>query len=175
MCRPVCMYIGRFPFATTWQRTRGAPAFLIQLQRVLCRMLSALLLPLQVVVILVLHTCFALSRLVTLLRQLPLLARAQAERAAASTAQIDEDRLRWKKTPRRLAVSFATGRQWSLSGWTSSSSSGSERKRRGEEREVRKVVEDVRRLVTWCDQLGMEELSLYDEQGELLPPLSARK
>ena len=128
-------------------------------------MLSLLLLPLQAAVILILHACFAFSRLVTLLQQVHLQRRPTTSSASVpgSKADIERDQARWKKTPRKLAVSFVPGTRWSsaIRWWKSRR----ERELDDERAELAKLVEDTRKLLAWCDQLGIEELSLYDEQG----------
>lgn len=119
-------------------------------------MLPLLLLPLQAVVILILHSCFALSRLFTLLHQVH---RGSGQPTTTETRiEIERDQARWKKTPRKLAVSFVPGTRWSW--WRSSGDA-----EREEREELAKLVEDTRKLLGWCDQLGIDELSLYDERS----------
>lgn len=127
------------------------------------RMLWLFLLPLQVVVLLILHFCFAFSRLVVLLRQLPSFNRDPPTSSPLSptVAEIEEARRSWRKTPKKLAVLFAVGRRWDAAFWRRGS------KNEEEQVEVAKLASDIGRLVKWSDQLGIQELSLYDERGGL--------
>ena len=110
------------------------------------RVTSTLLLPLQLTVLLILHGLFALYRLVRVLRHLPSTVRA---RVATTRPDDGDERLsadvshaRWDKTPKHLAVVFVPSKlSWS--------------RRRSERAELAKLEQD----------LGLESLSAYDEQG----------
>lgn len=127
-------------------------------------MLWLFLLPLQVVVILNLHFCFAFSRFVALLRQISPFTRDSTTSSPLSptVAEIEEAKRSWKKTPRRLALLFAVGKRWDVGIWRRGS------KHEEEQVEVAQLASDIGRLVKWSDQLGIEELSLYDERGEFV-------
>lgn len=124
-------------------------------------LLGAILLPFQLALLLVLHAVFAFSRFIALVRQLPQLwppSRSPAPPVAEpSPEQLAQDRSRWKKTPGHLAVSFVPGQQL-LGSWRRS-------KQTREAHELAKLVEGLRLLLGWCEQLGIAELSVYDEQG----------
>ncbi|ORY77990.1 hypothetical protein BCR35DRAFT_352990 [Leucosporidium creatinivorum] len=126
-------------------------------------MLWLFLLPLQAVVLVILHFCFAFSRLLALLRQLSPFPRNSSTSSplAPTVYEIEEARKRWKKTPRKLSVLFAVGKRWNVASWRRGS------KDKEEQVEVAKLASDIGRLVKWSDQLGIEELSLYDERGIL--------
>jgi hypothetical protein len=123
---------------------------------------SLLLLPFQLALLVILHSIFALARLVQLVKQLPSVFNHYAHPTRpSSSSTIDNDSARWSKTPKNLAVVFVPGLE--LGTW---SSGGADARRSA----LDKLVTDVSALVGWCVELGVESLSLYDQHGEQRPP-----
>lgn len=126
--------------------------------------MPSLLWPLQVSLLVFLHAVFAISRLVFLLRQLPSATRRWIHLQLSAdptylSNDVELDRIRWKKTPTHLAVVFVPGT--SLSTWKPRWLGRAE----GEQKELGKLVEDVKALLGWCGELGVASLSVYDERG----------
>lgn len=124
----------------------------------------SLLWPIQLALLTFLHVAFAVSRLVFLLRQLPAATRRWIHLQLSAdppylSNDVEHDRIRWKKTPTHLAVVFVPGT--SLSTWNSRWLGGPQ----AEQRELGKLVKDVKALLGWCEELGMASLSVYDERG----------
>ncbi|GAA5845507.1 hypothetical protein JCM11251_001658 [Rhodosporidiobolus azoricus] len=118
-----------------------------------------LLLPLHLSVIVSLHACFAGCRALRLAAHLlPRLQLTLKRQETRPTPTGDLAAERWKKVPKHLAVRLAPARVgWRLFPW-----------RRGEEDELREMVEQVEQLVAWCRELGIETMSIYDETGILV-------
>ncbi|KDE03394.1 hypothetical protein MVLG_06111 [Microbotryum lychnidis-dioicae p1A1 Lamole] len=143
------------------------------------RISSIVLYPAWVLVLIVLHVCFALGRLRRLLRQLPALLRSQLRRSnvlqqledeKGVTLNLEMEKRRWKKIPTHLAVLFHPGMPVeSVSSWLSWSGSTSRQARRAEVElaQLSRMTDELRKLVRWCDGLGIAQLSVYDEQGVL--------
>lgn len=118
---------------------------------------SSLLLPLHALALFLLHVAFALSRLahvvrsqITFFRQLNPIASIEEDRLL----ELDKRRARWNKTPKHFAVVFVPSNRampWSF--------------RWGEVNELKKLADDLERLVVWCEKLGIACLSVYDEKG----------
>ncbi|SCZ87532.1 BZ3500_MvSof-1268-A1-R1_Chr2-2g04998 [Microbotryum saponariae] len=135
------------------------------------RISSTVLYPAWVLVLIVLHVCFALGRLRRLLRQLPALLRSQLRRSNVLQQLEDEkgvnlnleaEKRRWKKTPTHLAVLFHPGMPVeSVSSWFSWSGSTSRQARRAEVElaQLSRMTDELRKLVRWCDGLGIAQLS----------------
>lgn len=117
--------------------------------------LGSLLFPVQLVVLLALHLAFALYRLAKLVSRVASTrpGRVNPPRDAPVS---DSDQARWEKTPKHLAVLFVPSKP----AWRRSA-------RGSEAAELEKLVEDLKLLLAWCEQLSVESLSVYDEQGEL--------
>ncbi|GAA6005274.1 hypothetical protein JCM11491_002642 [Sporobolomyces phaffii] len=101
---------------------------------------AVLLFPLHLGVLLVLHTAFASIRLLVVVSQQFQSSRHQSTRTR-STPAADLATNRWTKVPRHLAVVLAPG-TW----------------REGQ----------ITRLIKWCRELGIAQLTLYDRQGHLV-------
>ncbi|SCV70368.1 BQ2448_1762 [Microbotryum intermedium] len=144
--------------------------------------LSIVLYPMWLSVLIVLHVCFALGRLRRLLRQLPALLRSQLRRShvlqqlknqRVIDLNVEAEKRRWKKTPRHLAVLFHPGMPVeSVTSWCSWSGSTSRQARRAEFElaQLARMTDELKKLVRWCDGLGIAQLSVYDEQGESTSP-----
>jgi hypothetical protein len=103
---------------------------------------AILLFPLHLGVLSLLHTVFATLRLVVVVAQLFENSRHQSTRPLATPAKDLADK-RWTKVPRHLAVVLAPSK-WSRRG--------------GEEKQVMRLIE-------WCRQLGIPQLTVYDREG----------
>ncbi|GAA6022680.1 hypothetical protein JCM10207_008579 [Rhodosporidiobolus poonsookiae] len=118
---------------------------------------QALLFPLHLSTLVVLHAAFASCRFARLVAHLwPTLRLPRP--ALAPTPAGDVAAQRWRKLPRHLAVRFAPGGR---GGW------GMLFRRRSDEEELDERVKQLRLLITWCTQLGIDTLSVYDETGLL--------
>lgn len=109
---------------------------------------TALLFPLHLGVLLILHSIFALVRLVHVVSQLfPQISRHQS---TSSSPSVDLARKRWTKVPKHLAVVLAPV-QW----------------RAGSQGDVEAKKEQLIKLMEWCKELGIPQLSVYDRDGML--------
>ncbi len=134
-------------------------------------MADFLLLPFQLGLLVVLHSVFALLRLVHVLSHLPLIFRQAIFPLADPTSEpapIDQDRKRWTKTPKHLAVILVPGVE--LRSWIWRSRADQDR------RELARLQVELTKLVGWAKTLGLSSLSVYDRRGlladhaESLPP-----
>ena len=102
------------------------------------------LFPLHLGVLLVLHSIFALVRLAHVVSQVfPRISRHQS-----TSPSLDLARKRWDKVPKHLAVVLAPVQ------WRAGSKGDQEAKR-----------EQLRKLIEWCTELGIPQLSVYDRDG----------
>ncbi|GAA5835306.1 hypothetical protein JCM5353_006728 [Sporobolomyces roseus] len=110
---------------------------------------TALLFPLHLGVLLILHSIFAFVRLVHVVSQLsPQISRHQS---TSSSPSLDLARKRWSKVPKHLAVVLAPV-QW----------------RAGSQGDVEAKKEQLIKLMEWCKELGIPQLSVYDRDGILV-------
>lgn len=134
-------------------------------------LLQAVLLPFQLAVLCILHLIFAITRLVALVRQLS--HRSSSTRSRSTTAQDsdhDEQQVtksvaagRWSKLPRHLAVVLVSGTQHSF--WTTKLRKGKASSDNVDE-DLHGMIQDLRVLLRYCDQVGVQDVSIYDERGE---------
>lgn len=135
---------------------------------------SILSLPLQIIILASLHCIFAFSRLLTLISILPSLislhlstttvpSKSSTTNSNESTSELKDDLSRWTKTPRHLAIVCSPGASRNVT-WNPF--------RRGsntieqEVKELNKLLIDVKLLISWCEELSVASLSIYDEQGK---------
>ncbi|GAA5880869.1 hypothetical protein JCM1840_003306 [Sporobolomyces johnsonii] len=112
---------------------------------------AALLLPLHLLVLLLLHTVFALLRLLRLVSRLrPSSSRTQLDAASSSPTE-DLRQGRWSKVPRHLAVVLAPTAR-----------------RAGSAEDVAEKREQLARLMRWCSELSVEQLTVFDRDGVLV-------
>ncbi|SGY14769.1 BQ5605_C013g07097 [Microbotryum silenes-dioicae] len=149
------------------------------------RILSIVLYPAWVLVLIVLHVCFALGRLRRLLRQLPALLHSQLRRSnvlqqledeKGVTLNLETEKRRWKKIPTHLAVLFHPGMPVeSVSSWFSWSGSTSRQARRAEVElaQLSRMTDELRKLVRWCDGLGIAQLSPSGVLDRFAPAVKA--
>ena len=138
-------------------------------------MADPLLLPFRLCLLVLLHSAFALFRLLHVLSHLPLIFRQAIfplADPASEPALIDEDRKRWSKTPKHLAVILVPGME--LRSWVWGSKADHDR------RELARLRVELTKLVDWAKTLGLTSLSVYDRHGllahnadSLAPPLLA--
>ncbi|GAA5921204.1 hypothetical protein JCM1841_001200 [Sporobolomyces salmonicolor] len=115
------------------------------------KLTAALLLPLHLLVLLLLHTVFALLRLSRLVSRLrPCSSRTQLHAAAPSPTE-DLRQGRWSKVPRHLAVVLAPTAR-----------------RAGRAEDVAEKREQLAGLMRWCSELSVEQLTVYDRDGVLV-------
>ncbi|KAK4704927.1 hypothetical protein P7C70_g1293, partial [Phenoliferia sp. Uapishka_3] len=125
------------------------------------RLAQVTLLPLQIAALILLHFSFALYRLYRVLLHLPSNLRTSLSprtplQDTSSDLSRDKHNKRWSKSPKNLAVIFVPSKiRWSA------------RKRGTETAEVEKLVQDLRLLLKWAEQLELESLAIYDEKGIL--------
>ncbi|KAL8277045.1 hypothetical protein RQP46_010579 [Phenoliferia psychrophenolica] len=118
-------------------------------------LVDAFLLPLQLLVLLLLHVAFALYRLGRVVSHLVASPAPDSSSSSAASGPL-LDSARWDKTPQHLAVIFVPSKlSWSFS------------RRRSERAELAKLVEDLQLLLRWAEQLNCVSLSVYDEHGIL--------
>lgn len=137
-----------------------------------------LLLPLHLFVCCLLHLIFASYRFSIVIAHLspflPFFSAATIPSSSLSQPEqqddVNFDRSRWLKTPKHVGIIFVPSSNpssfFSPSSWFY---------RRGvtqhEGRELQvlaKLIKDVRALLEWCEKLGVESVSFYDEEGKLL-------
>ncbi|KAK4049587.1 hypothetical protein OIV83_004085 [Microbotryomycetes sp. JL201] len=146
--------------------------------------------PLQMATLVLLHVVFALCRLFVLVKRL--FARAALEytrarrrahpprdeqRTVPLSFEPDSVKKRWSKLPSHVAIVFVDCTWWNVlriraSGlvrWTmrDSHAAGDDRDVQEDVRKVKDMVKDVDKLVRWCEQLEIREVSLYDDKGLL--------
>lgn len=108
---------------------------------------------LHTILLLGVHAIYSLATLLLLILSIrPSIPSFTEEDPDDVATRLLEDSKRWKKIPRHLSVVFVPP----------------DRKRdaRAEVEARRRMVEDVCRLARWCWELGLKELSVYDEWGE---------
>lgn len=119
-------------------------------------------LPFQLGLLVVLHSIFALFRLVHVLSHLALICR-QAIRPlqdpTSTSASIDQDCKRWNKTPKHLAVILIPGIELRSWVWPSRADNHT--------RELNRLTRELANLVGWAKTLGLSSLSVYDRRGLL--------
>jgi hypothetical protein len=139
-------------------------------------------LPVELTVILALHFVFALYRLFIVISHLtPFLPRSRyySSSSAPSINNIidsirrDQSNSRWSKEPKHIAIVFVPSLKLNFISRYYNSYGSRGRNVEGELLQLDKLVKDVKALLGWCESLGVESLSVYDEEGKFSLSLSS--
>lgn len=140
---------------------------------------SIILLPIQLLILTLLHLIFTFSRLISLISILPSLISIHFFNPFSSKtittkptnsneiigtrleskSELIKDLKSWKKTPKHLAIVFSTCNNVTCNPFNKTNLIEQELK------ELNKLLIDVKLLISWSKELTLNSLSIYDERG----------